>query len=123
MIKVLIVEDEEKIARFIELELKHEGYEVDKALDGRTGAEKALTNDYDLILLDILLPQLNGLEVLRRIRREKNTPTIMLTARDSVMDKVAVLMRAQMTISPSLLRLKNFSPAFEWHSSITRWTA
>ena len=91
MIKVLIVEDEEKIARFIELELKHEGYEVDKALDGRTGAEKALTNDYDLILLDILLPQLNGLEVLRRIRREKNTPTIMLTARDSVMDKVAGL--------------------------------
>ena len=91
MIKVLIVEDEEKIARFIELELKHEGYEVDKALDGRTGAEKALTHDYDLILLDILLPQLNGLEVLRRIRREKNTPTIMLTARDSVMDKVAGL--------------------------------
>ena len=89
MIKVLIVEDEEKIARFIELELKHEGYEVDKALDGRTGAEKALSNDYDLILLDVLLPQLNGLEVLRRIRREKNTPTIMLTARDSVMDKVA----------------------------------
>ncbi|MBF0921884.1 MAG: response regulator, partial [Atopobium sp.] len=88
MIKVLIVEDEEKIARFIELELKHEGYEVDKALDGRTGAEKALLNDYDLILLDVLLPQLNGLEVLRRIRREKNTPTIMLTARDSVMDKV-----------------------------------
>ena len=82
MIKVLIVEDEEKIARFIELELKHEGYEVDKALDGRTGAEKALSNDYD---------QLNGLEVLRRIRREKNTPTIMLTARDSVMDKVAGL--------------------------------
>ena len=91
MIKVLIVEDEEKIARFIELELKHEGYEVDKALDGRTGAEKALSNDYDLILLDVLLPQLNGLEVLRRIRREKNTPTIMLTARDSVMDKVAGL--------------------------------
>lgn len=91
MIKVLIVEDEEKIARFVELELKHEGYEVDKALDGRTGAEKALSNDYDLILLDVLLPQLNGLEVLRRIRREKNTPTIMLTARDSVMDKVAGL--------------------------------
>ena len=64
---------------------------MDKALDGRTGAEKALSNDYDLILLDVLLPQLNGLEVLRRIRREKNTPTIMLTARDSVMDKVAGL--------------------------------
>lgn len=91
MTRILIVEDEEKIARFIELELTHEDYEVDKALDGRTGVEMALSTEYDLILLDILLPQLNGLEVLRRIRREKNTPTIMLTARDSVMDKVAGL--------------------------------
>ena len=91
MVKILIIEDEDKIARFIELELVHEGYEVDKAQDGRVGVEKALSDDYDLILLDILLPQLNGLEVLRRIRREKSTPTIMLTARDSVMDKVAGL--------------------------------
>ena len=91
MTKILIVEDEEKIARFIELELKHEGYEVDKASDGRSGVEQALSADYDLILLDILLPQINGLEVLRRIRREKDTPTIMLTARDAVMDKVAGL--------------------------------
>ena len=69
MVKILIIEDEDKIARFIELELVHEGYEVDKAQDGRVGVEKALSDDYDLILLDILLPQLNGLEVLLRIRR------------------------------------------------------
>ena len=91
MTRILIVEDEEKIARFVELELVHEGYEGDKAADGRAGAEKALSNDYDLILLDILLPQLNGMEVLRRIRREKDTPVILLTARDAVMDKVAGL--------------------------------
>ena len=91
MTRILVVEDEEKIARFVELELKHEGYEVDKAPDGRAGVELALSRDYDLVLLDILLPQLNGMEVLRRIRREKTTPAIMLTARDAVMDKVAGL--------------------------------
>ena len=91
MTRILIVEDEEKIARFVELELLHEGYEVDKAADGRAGVDKALSSHYDLILLDVLLPGLNGLEVLRRIRREKDTPVIMLTARDAVMDKVAGL--------------------------------
>lgn len=91
MTRILIIEDEEKIARFVELELKHENYEVDKAADGRAGVELALSRDYDLILLDILLPQLNGMEVLRRIRRESSTPVIMLTARDAVMDKVAGL--------------------------------
>ena len=89
--KILIVEDEEKIARFVELELMHEGYEVDKAFDGRTGLDKALTGNYSLIILDIMLPKLNGLEVLRRVRKESQTPVIMLTARDAVMDKVAGL--------------------------------
>ncbi len=91
MSRILIVEDEEKIARFVELELTHEGYEVDKAADGRAGVEAALAEDYDLILLDVMLPQLNGLEVLRRVRRAKQTPVILLTARDAVMDKVAGL--------------------------------
>ena len=68
MSKLLIIEDEVKIARFVELELKHEGYEVDSTTDGREGLEKALTGNFDLILLDIMLPGLNGLEVLRRIR-------------------------------------------------------
>ena len=91
MPKILIVEDEEKLARFIELELIHEGYETEKAFDGRTGLELARAQDFDLILLDIMLPGLNGMEVLRRLRQEKATPVILLTARDSVMDKVAGL--------------------------------
>ncbi len=91
MSKILIIEDEEKLARFVELELVHEGYEVEKAFDGRAGLDLALTGVYDLILLDVMLPKLNGLEVLRRLRNEKNTPVIMLTARDAVMDKVSGL--------------------------------
>ncbi len=91
MARILIVEDEEKIARFVELELTHEGYEVEKAADGRAGVEAALSSPFDLILLDLLLPKLNGLEVLRRIRRELDVPVIVLTARDAVMDKVAGL--------------------------------
>ncbi|MGN0368678.1 MAG: response regulator transcription factor [Wujia sp.] len=91
MSRILIIEDEANIARFVELELKHEGNEVDKALDGREGLEKALSASYDLILLDVMLPGLNGMEVLRRLRLEKDTPVIMLTARDAVMDKVAGL--------------------------------
>ena len=88
---ILVVEDEEKLARFVELELKHEDYKVDKALDGRTALEMALDNNYDLILLDIMLPELSGMEVLRRLHREKQTPVILLTARDAVMDKVSGL--------------------------------
>ena len=89
--RILIVEDEEKLARFVELELVHEGYEVDKSTDGRDGLEKMETGGYDLVLLDIMLPGLNGLEVLRRARRTMDTPVIMLTARDTVMDKVTGL--------------------------------
>ena len=89
--KILVIEDEEKIARFIELELKHEGYEVSKAFDGREGLEMAQSGSFDLILLDIMLPLLNGLEVLRRIRKMSEVPVIMLTARDAVMDKVSGL--------------------------------
>jgi len=90
-IKILLIEDEEKLARFIELELCHEGYSVEKAFTGRTGYELAISGGYDLILLDIMLPELNGMEVLRRLRRVSSIPVIMLTARDEVMDKVAGL--------------------------------
>lgn len=91
MVKILIVEDEEKLARFIELELVHEGYSVIKSNNGRSGLEIAEKGDVDLILLDIMLPEINGLEVLRRIRKISDIPVIMLTARDAVMDKVSGL--------------------------------
>ena len=91
MSKILIIEDEEKIARFVELELSHEGYETDKATNGRDGLEKIESGGYDLVILDIMLPELNGIEVLRRARRTTDVPVILLTARDSVTDKVSGL--------------------------------
>ena len=91
MEKILIIEDEEKLARFIELELEHEGYEVFKAVDGREGLALFEASSFDLILLDIMLPALNGIEVLRRIRQASDIPVILLTARDAVVDKVTGL--------------------------------
>lgn len=85
---ILLIEDEVKIARFLELELKHEGYEVSISHDGREGLSMALSNPYDLLILDVMLPSLNGMEVLRRIRQVSELPVIMLTAKDDVMDKV-----------------------------------
>ncbi len=89
--QILIIEDEEKIARFVELELGYEGYEVEKALDGRDGLALVKARPFDLILLDIMLPGLNGIEVLRRIRQFSTVPVILLTARDAVVDKVTGL--------------------------------
>lgn len=88
MQKILVVEDDLKIARFIELELNHEGFSVETANDGRTGLDKALEGEFDLIVLDIMLPGLNGMEVCRRIRLNSEIPIIMLTAKDDIMDKV-----------------------------------
>ena len=67
--RILLVEDEEKLARMVELELQYEGYEVEKAFDGRAGLDRALSGEFDLVLLDIMLPALSGMEVLRRLRR------------------------------------------------------
>lgn len=86
--KILIIEDEIKIARFIELELKYEGYLVEQAHDGRTGLEMASGGNHDLVILDVMLPSLNGMEVLRRLRQISETPVIMLTAKDDITDKV-----------------------------------
>ena len=88
MPRILIVEDEMKIARFIELELAHEGYEVAVSGDGRSGLEKVAAWKPDLIVLDLMLPRLSGIEVCRRVRQERDTPIIMLTAKDDVSDKV-----------------------------------
>jgi len=87
--KILVVEDEIKIARFIELELKYEGYDVIVASDGRMGLEMFNEGGADLVLLDLMLPRLSGIEVCRRIRQANaNIPIIMLTAKDDVSDKV-----------------------------------
>ena len=89
--RILLAQDEERLARMVELELKYEGYQVEKAFDGRAGLERALSGEFDLVLLDIMLPHMSGMEVLRRLRRESQVPVIMLTARDSVVDKVSGL--------------------------------
>lgn len=89
MASILIVEDESKIARFVQLELSHEGYAVEIAGDGRTGLEMALSGRFDLLVLDLMLPALSGIEVCRRIRQSgSDLPIIMLTAKDDVSDKV-----------------------------------
>lgn len=90
--RILIVEDEEKIARLLELELTYENYEVEKVYDGQKAFTKLQEEEWDLILLDIMIPGLSGIEVLRRIRAsDKNIPVILLTAKDSIEDKVAGL--------------------------------
>lgn len=91
MSKILIIEDEEHMASFIEKELIHEGYEASACFEGRIGLNAALEKHWDLIILDLMLPELNGLEVCRRIRQVKKTPIIMLTARDSIIDRVSGL--------------------------------
>ena len=88
MSKILIVEDEVKIARFVTLELEHEGYEVRAAHDGRTGLAMCETWQPDLMILDLMLPELSGIEVCRRLRQSSDVPIIMLTAKDDVSDKV-----------------------------------
>lgn len=89
--KILLIEDEVKLARFVELELKYEGYDVKVCHDGRDGFKEFQNENYDLILLDLMLPGLNGIEICRRIRKLSDIPIIMLTAKDEVIDKVAGL--------------------------------
>lgn len=89
--KILLIEDDADIAAFLSMELEHEGYAVSVERDGPNGLQAALAGGADLILLDVMLPGLSGLEVLRRLRARKSTPVILLTARDAVTDKVAGL--------------------------------
>ena len=91
MPEILVVEDETNLARFIELELSHEGYSVTVAADGQEGFNLAYDNNYDAILLDLMLPKLNGLEVCRKLRKTKNTPIIIITAKGETYDKVVGL--------------------------------
>lgn len=91
MKRILIIEDETSISDFIKDELEYEGYSAVICADGKDGLNESLNEDYDLIILDLMLPTLNGLEVCRRLKKEKDTPVIMLSAKDGVMDKVAGL--------------------------------
>ncbi|HEQ8317025.1 two-component system response regulator CovR [Streptococcus pyogenes] len=91
--KILIIEDEKNLARFVSLELQHEGYEVIVEVNGREGLETALEKEFDLILLDLMLPEMDCFEVTRRLQTEKTTYIMMMTARDSIMDVVAGLDR------------------------------
>ncbi|OKL37322.1 response regulator transcription factor [Domibacillus mangrovi] len=86
--RILIIEDEERIARVLELELEHEGYETKKTFDGLDGIAAFREGAFDLVLLDVMLPGMDGMGVLRRIRQGSDVPVIMLTAKDTVTDKV-----------------------------------
>jgi len=88
--RILVVEDEAGISRILQLELEHEGYSVGTAMDGKTGYEMAASGEYQLVLLDVMLPEISGIEVLRLLRQAGSTvPIILLTARDTVPDKVS----------------------------------
>ncbi len=89
--KVLIIDDDRNSVRFLELELCHEGYRVEKEYDGAAGLKRAVGEPFDLILLDVMLPSLDGMDVLRQLRTSSDTPVIMLTAKDAVSDKVGGL--------------------------------
>jgi len=86
--RILLVEDEKQMSMFVEMELNHEGYKVDVAYDGKEGLNAAEKNEYDLILLDIMIPRINGIEVCRKIRQSSHVPIIMLTAKSDISDKV-----------------------------------
>jgi two-component system, OmpR family, response regulator ArlR len=125
--KILIIEDEVKIARFLELELTHEGYGVELIHDGRKGLETASNGHFDLLILDVMLPSLNGMEVLRRLRQTSQIPVIMLTAKDEVTDKVMGLdigaddyMTKPFSIEELLARIRVALKRKKTHSEPTR---
>ncbi len=91
MKRILLIEDERNFARFVELELRHGGYEVACAGDGATGLQMALDAEWDLVLLDMMLPGMDGVEVCTRIRAVKSVPILIITARDSVTDRIVGL--------------------------------
>lgn len=108
MSKILIVEDEESIAELEKDYLELSGFEVEIENDGSSGLDKALTEDYDLLILDLMLPGTDGFEICKRVREVKNTPIIMVSAKKRTLTKSAVWVWGQMIISPS-------------HSAQARW--
>ncbi len=88
MKKILIIEDDQEIIKLLEIHLTDLIYTTDKAMDGETGLQMALENEYDLILLDLTLPIMDGVEVCKKLRAQKSTPIIMLTAKSEEIDRV-----------------------------------
>lgn len=89
MKKVLIVDDEQSIRTLLKFNLEKDGYEVTAAIDGAEGLAKASTNEFDFIILDLMLPKMDGMEVCKRLRQDKiNTPILMLTAKDDELEKI-----------------------------------
>ena len=86
--KILIVEDEARIARFVQLELRHEGFDTAVESNGKVALNKILHEKFDLVLLDVMLPELDGMQICQQVRRTSNVPIIMLTAKDEISDKV-----------------------------------
>ncbi|MBR3994140.1 MAG: response regulator transcription factor [Clostridia bacterium] len=86
--KILIVEDEKDISEILSYNIQRQGYAIDTAYDGETGLSKALTGEFDLILLDVMLPKMDGFEICRRVREKLQTPIIILTAREEETDKI-----------------------------------
>ena len=91
MNKILIIEDDKNIQRLLGLELRHKNYSVDSAYDGEQGIEIFSKNSYDVVLLDLMLPKKSGKEVCQELRKLGDTPIIVITAKDSVLDKVELL--------------------------------
>jgi len=91
MKKILLVEDDIKLARFLQLELEHEGYDVSVAYDGSSGFDSANNDSFHLIIMDLMLPYMSGIELCRRIRKTSEIPVIMLTAKSDIADKVTGL--------------------------------
>jgi DNA-binding response OmpR family regulator len=87
-LKIFIVEDERRIARFLQMELEHEGFLADSEANGRKALDRILQSDYDIVLLDIMLPEMDGLTICRKVRETSDVPIIMLTAKDEIEDKV-----------------------------------
>lgn len=86
--KLLVVDDEDRIRRLLKMYLEKEQYDIDEAADGAEALEKAINNDYDLILLDLMLPKMDGIEVAKQLREEKETPIMMLTAKGEELNRI-----------------------------------
>jgi len=109
---LLIIDDDRKLCRLIQEYLGAMGYCVETAHNGRDGLEKALSGKFKAVLLDVMLPEMDGFELLRNLRKESDVPVLMLTARGDETDRIVGLKWGLMTICP-----KPFPPVSCWHAS------